>query len=80
MNQANADNLARDYSGGIRSLPDIADLPKPDESSILDGYLGRIQDRIRSEGLISLYWVTGISTREISDSLCEVVGTSGMLP
>ncbi len=74
MNHANADNLARDYLEDIRSLPDIADLPKPDESSILDGYLGRIQDRIQSEGIRSLYWVTGISTREISDSLCEVLG------
>ncbi len=74
MNHVNADNLARDYVKDIRSLPDIGDLPKPDESSILDGYLERIQDRIRSEGIRSLYWVTGVSTREISGSLCEVLG------
>ena len=49
------------------------DLPEITTSSLLDRYLSRVSETIKSDGLKSLYWVTGIHTQAIASSLLDVL-------
>ena len=53
--------------------PSYQDLPELTTSSLLDRYLSRVREAIKSEGLKSLYWVTGIHTQVIASSLLAVL-------
>ncbi len=53
--------------------PSYQDLPEHSTSSLLDRYLIRVCEPIKSEGLKSLYWVTGIHTQVIATSLLAVL-------
>ena len=55
----------------------ISPLLGPAGTPPLDLYLTRICDRIKSDGLSSLYWVSGIHTRELAFGLLEALPAAG---
>jgi hypothetical protein len=70
--------LARDYTTQSPHVPVFADLPEIDDSTLLDRFLARLCERIKAEGLTSLYWVSGIHTQEIASALLrELAETAG---
>ena len=66
-------------AGRVSSLPDydwgqlIPPKPELGEPSRLDRYVSKICDRIRCEGLKSLYWISGIYTHQIGYRLFRVL-------
>ena len=74
MVNANQDHLQPDsdeVSEPISPLLGTAGTPP------LDPYLSRICDRIKADGLSSLYWVSGIHTRELVSGLLEALSAAG---
>ena len=59
--------------GHSHRQPSYQDLPELTTSSLLDRYLSRVSETIKSDGLKSLYWVTGIHTQVIASSLLDVL-------
>ena len=53
----------------ISVAPEVGWVESAPEPSLLDRYLGSIRDRIRIEGLTSLYWASGIQFEPIASAL-----------
>ena len=68
----NADYESFEPGHSYRQSPNQG-LPELAKSSLLDRYLLRVCESIESEGIGSLYWVTGIHTQEIAESLLAVL-------
>lgn len=71
MVDAERGSLAFDSDWG-RTQPS----PEQPEPSLLDSYLSKIRDRIDDEGLVSLYWITGIRGDDIASSLLSAKAES----
>lgn len=67
-------SLARDYSAQVAETSQVHDLPGLDDSSLLERFLSKLSDRIKSDGLNSLLWVPGVRTKEIANRLIKEIG------
>ncbi len=74
IDRNNKDALARQLTDERVSFSEIAGLPDVDASPPLERYIARICARIEEDGISSLYWVTGIHTREIGAALLSALG------
>ena len=75
MNNQN-DNLARKYEPQTPEITEVRDIPGLNDSTMLDRLLSKLCDHIESEGLVSLYWVSGVHTKDIADSVMQAMSNA----
>lgn len=64
------DNLARKYDPQVTEVDGV---PGLDDSTMLDRFLSKLCDHIKSEGLVSLYWVSGVRTEEVASNILKAM-------
>lgn len=67
------DNLARKFEPRTPEITKVRDVPGLDDSTMLDRFLSKLCGHIESEGLVSLYWVSGVHTKDIADRVLKVM-------
>lgn len=72
MNNHN-DNLALKSEIQAAEITGVRDLPGLDDPTMLDKFLSKLCDHIKNEGLASLYWISGVRTREIADGVLKAM-------
>ena len=70
------DNLARALEIQIPGVTEVRDVPGLDNSTVLDRLLSKLCEHIKGKGLTSLYWVSGVHTREIADGVLNAMAES----